>query len=90
MAIVVYAKKDCTQCKMTKRVLDAMRIEYQEVDLDKNPDLLDYIKDELGFAAIPVVITDYDKWSGFRPDRIKEIKKQQLTANVGFFLDKIK
>lgn len=72
--VVVYTKNDCAQCRMTKRLLDTERIEYQEINLDENPQFIEYIKNELGFGAAPVIKTENDKWCGFRPDKIKAIK----------------
>ena len=74
--VVFYTKKDCIQCKMTRSLLDERGIYYQEINLDNNPEYIDYIKDELGFMAAPVVKTDTDAWSGFRPGKIKAIKQQ--------------
>ncbi len=44
-------------------------IEYTVVDLTTNPAALEYVMDELGYSAAPVVVaSDQDHWSGFRPD----------------------
>jgi glutaredoxin-like protein NrdH len=59
------------QCTATYRALDAKGIEYTVVDLTTNPAALEYVMDELGYSAAPVVVaSDQDHWSGFRPDLI--------------------
>ena len=87
--VVLYSKNDCIQCRMTKRNLDSLGIEYQEINLDENPQFLEYVTKDLGFMAAPVVVTDTDAWSGFQPGKIKAIKRQ-LAIKAGSFLDKIK
>ena len=72
MNITVYSKPLCVQCDATKRALNKAGIRYEAVDVTENPDALAKIK-ALGYAQAPVVITDDDHWSGFRPDRIKAL-----------------
>ncbi|MDU0328497.1 glutaredoxin-like protein NrdH [Microbacterium sp. KSW2-21] len=71
MSLIVYSKPSCVQCTATYRALDAKGIEYTVVDLTTNPAALEYVMDELGYSAAPVVVaSDQDHWSGFRPDLI--------------------
>ncbi|MCD4550055.1 MULTISPECIES: glutaredoxin-like protein NrdH [unclassified Schaalia] len=70
MAITVYSKPRCPQCDATYRVLDKQGIAYTSIDVSQDMDALEYIKG-LGYQQAPVVVTDDDHWSGFRPDRIK-------------------
>lgn len=73
--ITVYTKPDCVQCSATYRALDAAGIEYETVDLTVNANTLEKVK-ALGYLQAPVVITDDDHWSGFRPDKIDELKNR--------------
>lgn len=71
MKLTVYSKPSCVQCTATYRALDAKGIEYDVVDLTTNPAALEYVMEELGYSAAPVVVaSDQDHWSGFRPDLI--------------------
>jgi len=72
MAITVYTKPSCVQCNATYRALDAKGIEYQVTDLSQDADALEQVK-ALGYMQAPVVVTDEDHWSGFRPDKIDEL-----------------
>lgn len=72
--ITVYTNPSCVQCDQTKRYLDKNSLSYEVVDLSTNPDALTMVT-ELGFKSAPVVITDTDKWSGFRPDLIAKLAK---------------
>ncbi|ARJ07778.1 glutaredoxin-like protein NrdH [Cnuibacter physcomitrellae] len=72
--ITVYTKPDCVQCKATETALDRSGIPYNPVDLSTNPAALEYVTEELGYLAAPVVVVDeHDHWSGFRPDHIARI-----------------
>ena len=71
--MVVYSKPVCVQCKATKRALDKAGIEYVEIDLSQDEKALNKVK-ALGYQQAPVVITSEGvHWSGYRPDKIKEI-----------------
>ena len=72
MAVTVYTKPHCPQCTGTTRALDAAGIAYSTVDITTDPDARDYVM-ALGHLQAPVVVTDTDHWSGFRPDRCKNI-----------------
>jgi glutaredoxin-like protein NrdH len=52
--------------------LDRAGIDYQVVDISKDPEARDYVM-SLGYLSAPVVVADGEHWSGFRPDRIKEV-----------------
>lgn len=76
MTVTVYTKPDCVQCSATFRALDAAGIEYETVDLTENANTLEKVK-ALGYLQAPVVVVDEnDHWSGFRPDKIDELKNR--------------
>lgn len=68
----VYTKPSCVQCNATYRALESQGIEYDIVDLSEDPTALETVK-ELGYLQAPVVVTDDEHWSGFRPDRISAL-----------------
>ena len=77
--VIVYSKDNCVQCKMTKQELNRHGIEFKEVNLD-HVDNADDIRAKLreqGFQATPVVETENETWTGFRPDKIKEISEEE-------------
>ena len=69
MNVTVYTKPACVQCNATYRALDKKGITYQSVDISTDPAALAHVL-RLGYQQAPVVITDADHWSGFRPDKI--------------------
>ncbi|GAA1315062.1 glutaredoxin-like protein NrdH [Leucobacter albus] len=72
MAVTVYTKPSCVQCTATYRALDSKGIEYEVHDLSEDETALQAVK-ELGYLQAPVVVTDDEHWSGFRPDKIAEL-----------------
>jgi glutaredoxin-like protein NrdH len=72
MTVTVYTKPACVQCNATYRALDKKGITYQSVDISQDADALERLK-TLGYMQAPVVVTEQDHWSGFRPDKIEEL-----------------
>lgn len=82
MTITVYTKPACVQCDATYRALDAAGITYELVDLTKNATSLDQVK-ALGYLQAPIVITDNgEHWSGFQPDRIRNLAERLKENNT--------
>ena len=66
------SKNNCVQCKMTKRFLDTNHVEYREINLDEQPEYIEHVKN-LGFNAAPVIQTATDAFSGFQPNKLKQL-----------------
>jgi len=79
MTVTVYTKPACVQCNATYRALDKKGIVYEKVDISQDPEALERVR-ALGYMQAPVVITEADHWSGFRPDKIAELS--ELASNV--------
>ena len=52
--------------------MDRLGVQYDTVDITKDPDALEKIL-SMGFKSAPVVITDNDAWSGFNPDKVGQL-----------------
>ncbi|NLS08600.1 glutaredoxin-like protein NrdH [Nesterenkonia sp. MY13] len=72
MSVTVYTKPACVQCNATYRALDKNGVTYKTVDISQDAEALERVR-ALGYMQAPVVITDSDHWSGFRPDKISEL-----------------
>jgi glutaredoxin-like protein NrdH len=91
MSITVYSKSGfCGMCMATKRALASAGIEFNEVHLeDVDQAQIEEWKTTLGMNA-PIVITDTDtdtdtetgSWSGFRPDKIDQLKTATSTVKA--------
>lgn len=80
MPITVYTKPACVQCNATFRALDRAGLPYQVVDVSTDAEALDHIK-ALGYMQAPVVLTDNEHWSGFRPDKISGLTHSRASAS---------
>lgn len=73
--ITVYTKYGCPQCDMTKRVLQGEGINFNTINVQEDEDALNYVKNDLGFTSMPVVVADgIEPFSGFRPDLLQALK----------------
>ena len=77
MAITVYTKPSCVQCKATYRALDSKGLEYEILDLSEDEKALEMVK-SLGYLQAPVVVADDEHWSGFRPDKIADLAARRI------------
>ena len=75
--VTVYSKPACVQCNATYRALEKKGIAYETVDLSQDPDALERIQ-ALGYMQAPVVVTDEEHWSGFRPDKIEKLAEHAV------------
>jgi glutaredoxin-like protein NrdH len=75
MAITVYTKPACVQCNATYKALDKSHIEFNVVDISVDSEARDYVM-SLGYLQAPVLVAGDEHWSGFRPDRIRELAKR--------------
>ena len=70
--VTVYSKPKCVQCNATYRALTKKGIEYVVVDVEADEAALNHVLG-LGYQQVPVVETESDHWSGYRPDKITEL-----------------
>lgn len=77
--ITVYSKPSCVQCDATCRALAKLGLAYDVVDIGQDDTARDYVM-SLGYLQAPVVVAGDEHWSGFRPERIKNITKEGVPA----------
>jgi glutaredoxin-like protein NrdH len=73
--ITVYVKSTgfCGPCMLTKKALENAGLDFELLAVeDQDAAVIDDFRTRIGTEA-PIVITDNDAWSGFRPDRIDEL-----------------
>lgn len=74
--VTIYTKYGCPQCDMTKNVLDGEGIPYVALNVQDDEDAMHYVKEVLQLTSMPVVIVEgQEPFTGFRPDKLQEIKK---------------
>jgi glutaredoxin-like protein NrdH len=74
MQVTVYSTgPSCVQCKQTQRELDKKGIDYRVVDLNDDAEAMSRVRG-LGYVQAPVVeLSGGETWSGFRPDKIRQL-----------------
>lgn len=82
MQVTVYTTPSCPQCEMTKKTLTRENINFTVVDLSQDDVAMDMVKNELGYAAAPVVVAGDQHWSGFRLGSIMNLSKQLHSVEV--------
>ena len=80
MHITIYSKPNCPQCAATKRAFDRLGAPYTVVDITTDPVELATLQ-EAGFRQAPVVFVDSDFWTGYRPDRIRDVARRLQTVS---------
>lgn len=76
MTLAIYTKNNCIQCKMTKKFLATHHIAFEEHNISREPQYIDYLK-EKGFRSVPVIEKNSAPIiNGFRPDLLKNLIAQ--------------
>lgn len=71
-SIIVYTKPACPQCDFTKKHLTKNNIEFTAVDITEDAEARETVL-ALGYSSAPVVVSGDVHFSGFRPDKLKEL-----------------
>ncbi|MGM0125381.1 glutaredoxin [Enterococcus sp. AZ194] len=72
MNVKIFSKNNCMQCKMVKRYLSENNIAFEEVNIDNQPEAVDWLKEQ-GFQTVPVTTSNSTTVIGFRPDQLKQL-----------------
>lgn len=72
MNVKIFSKNNCIQCKMAKRFLSENNIAFEEINIDAQPDAIDWLKEQ-GFQSVPVITSEATTVVGFRPDQLKQL-----------------
>ena len=70
--VTVYSKPSCVQCDATYRALDKKGVGYAVIDVTEDQAAYDHVL-ALGAQQVPVVETETDYWTGYRPDKISAL-----------------
>lgn len=85
MKITVYSNPGCQPCRATKKKLESLGLDYDEVHLETAPDLAAMLKDQ-GLQTAPVVIVenngDVQTWAGYSPDKLKALAGAAKSSEV--------
>jgi glutaredoxin-like protein NrdH len=71
-SITVFILPGSAQSTMTTQALLDARIPFVVIDLATDEGAFDVVQ-QLGYESVPVVVVGGASWSGFRPDRIRDV-----------------
>lgn len=71
--IKVYTKTNCFPCKLTKRKLQELGVDFKEINVDEDLAALEYLM-EFGLRSLPVVFKDDELLisGGFAPNILNQ------------------
>lgn len=67
--LTVYTSEFCSECRSTKGEFSRRGVSFLEIDVNETPGAIAALK-SMGYKQLPVVVTDDDRWSGHRLDKI--------------------
>ena len=70
--VTVFSKNNCMQCHMVKKWLSDKAVQFQEINIDEQPQYIDQVR-EMGFMAAPIIVKDSVSFSGFRPTELAKL-----------------
>ena len=69
--IKIYTSNTCVFCKAAKQYFDENNIEYKEMNVDENPDAVEYLVSK-GYRGVPVINIDGEDIVGFDKAEIEK------------------
>ncbi|QGJ84985.1 hypothetical protein [Lactococcus phage P1048] len=73
--VKVYSKYNCKNCKQVKRLLKFSEIDYVEINVEDNEEAFKYVKEELGFSNLPVIVAQDVEPFEFNSIKVNEFVK---------------
>jgi glutaredoxin-like YruB-family protein len=73
MKIKVYSTPVCPECKVVKSFLEALNVEFEEINAAGNQEIIEYIEKKTGQRRVPVIEADDQIIVGFDQDAIKKV-----------------
>ncbi|MFC1800884.1 glutaredoxin family protein [Nanoarchaeota archaeon] len=73
MKIKVYSTPVCPECKVVKSFLEALNVDFEEVNAAGNQEIIEYIEKKTGQRRVPVIEADDQIIIGFDQAAIKKV-----------------
>lgn len=61
---IVLGKSNCPSCEMSKIRLTHEGLPFQYIDVEQNPDVLQYARDTLNLRSVPLIREPDGEWIG--------------------------
>ena len=73
MKVKVYSTPVCPECKVVKSFLEALNVDFEEINAAGNQEIIEYIEKKTGQRRVPVIEAGDQIIVGFNQDKIKQI-----------------
>ena len=73
MKAIVYSSLNCVYCGMVKNFLASHNIPFEEVDIDKDPTIVQKLLDHTGMMGIPQVEISGQWIVGYQPNQFLKV-----------------
>ncbi|MER3447372.1 MAG: glutaredoxin [Candidatus Dadabacteria bacterium] len=73
-SVVIYTTTYCPYCRAAKALLDSRGVEYEEIDLTKNPSAKRKITEEIGWKTVPIILINGNLIGGY--DQLRELERE--------------
>jgi glutaredoxin len=77
----MYGVSGCWDCRAVRKFLDSHRIEYTEIDVDRDPTASAEVVRRLGKRAVPQLVIDGEWFQPYKPGR--GLLVDELHARLG-------
>ena len=61
-----YTTDNCPYCRSAKALLDARKIEYQELNLERSPEMREQLQELTGMSTFPQILVNDEPIGGFQ------------------------
>ena len=75
MKVKIYSTPVCPECKVVKSFLEALNVDFEEVNAAGNQEIIEYIEKKTGQRRVPVIEADDQMIVGFNQEAIKKALK---------------
>lgn len=73
MPVTVYTRTTCAPCRMVKTFLQRKGVQYEEKNLDDNPELATEAFEKSGFTMVPIIVVGERVVSGMNLPLLSEL-----------------
>ncbi len=72
--VVIYTTTYCSYCRAAKALLDSKGVEYEEIDLTKDPTAKRRVMEEMGWRTVPIILINKKLIGGY--DQLRGLERE--------------
>jgi glutaredoxin 3 len=79
----VYSSSTCSYCVLVKNLLKSQNVEYNEISVENNPELVQKLLSSSGQMGIPQTEINGNWVVGYKPNEIKKLLERTIEHTEG-------